>query len=99
MAEYAAHPLWDRSPGGFGDIDPADLNVSPELGRRLTTWNDVYERRLNGPVDQVDAESWRREGLSLAHQLQHELGAEVQVLYFDDRTGVPRSLDDRQLWS
>lgn len=51
MAEYSAHPLWDRCPAASGDVDPA------------------------------------------------ELGGGVHVLYFDDRAGVPRSLDDRRLWS
>lgn len=98
MAEHG-HPLWDRSPGGFGPIDPANLNVSPELRRRLTAWNDVYECRLDGPVDQVDVESWQREGLSLAHELQHELGAEVRVLYVDARTGRAAAVADHQHWS
>ncbi len=99
MAEYSAFPVWDRSPGGVGPIDPADLDVSPGLQSRLTAWNEVFERRLDHPVTDVEIDAWRREGLGLAHDLQHEVGTEVQVLYFDDSAGVQRPLDDRQLWS
>jgi hypothetical protein len=50
-------------------------------------------------VDPVDVDAWRREGLGLAHDLQHDLGADIEVLYFDVRNGMSPSLDDRQLWS
>ncbi len=99
MAEYGAFPVWDRSPGGVGPVDPTDLDVSPELQRRLTVWNHAFEQRLDRPVDPVDVDAWPREGLGLAHDLQHDLGADIEVLYFDVRNGMSPSLDDRQLWS
>jgi hypothetical protein len=38
MADYQCHPLWNMSPGEYGDINPDDLPISQELKDQLNAW-------------------------------------------------------------
>src|SRR3954447_3240831 len=54
MFEWSVeYPLWDRSPGGFGSVDPEALGVSPDLARRLRAWNDEHNDAPNGRLSRV----------------------------------------------
>ncbi|RBY88130.1 hypothetical protein DQ244_16400 [Blastococcus sp. TBT05-19] len=83
--------LADRSPGvlGIDLLDPAELGLSPELIARLDAWRDRQETlsgawiRIDPPVtdeEQSRGEQQQRELLTLAHDVQHELGPDVEVL-------------------
>lgn len=82
--------LEDRSAGVFGVdlLDPADLGLSQELTGRLTAWLDRQEvlagrwvREEPDTADSRRAESESaRELLTLAYDVQHELGPDVEVL-------------------
>jgi hypothetical protein len=85
-----ASVLENRSPGVMGVdlLDPAALGLSHELTRRLTAWLDrqeVLSGRWVGEEPDTE-ESLRaetesaRELLTLAHDVQHELGPDVEVL-------------------
>ena len=80
----------NRSPGVIGVdlLDPAALGLSQELASRLTAWRDrqeVLSGRWVGEEPDTE-ESLRaetesaRELLTLAHDVQHELGPDVEVL-------------------
>ena len=99
MFEWSVeYPLWDRSPGGFGLVDPEALGVSPSLAQRLRAWNDEHNDAPNGPENFTWASpqagvDWQRRGLDLAYALQHELGPDVEVLYPED--GDERPVSER----
>lgn len=86
MADYQCHPLWDMSPGVYGDIDPNALPISNELRRRLADWARAFDETLDmlDPASSgfkcVEAEAaFKRQGIQLAEQLQNELGPEFLV--------------------
>ncbi|RBY97983.1 hypothetical protein DQ237_03565 [Blastococcus sp. TF02-8] len=81
----------DRSPGvlGIDLLDPAELGLSAELVARLEAWRDARERLsavwirddpLETEEERVLREQQRQELLALAHDVQHELGRDVEVL-------------------
>jgi hypothetical protein len=86
MADYQCHPLWDMSPGQYGDINPDDLPVSQGLKDRLSAWARAFDATLNmdyppdSGFESEDAEAeFKREGYRLAEQLKDELGPGVTV--------------------
>jgi len=86
MADYQCHPLWDMSPGKYGDIDPNTLPISSELKRRLIDWARIFDDTLdvsdpvNSGFKSAEAKStFEAQGVQLAKQLQSELGSEFQV--------------------
>ncbi|MGY1690927.1 hypothetical protein [Geodermatophilus sp. SYSU D01105] len=108
MAEHGGAFLWDRSPGGVGEVEPGTLGISAELTARLTGWNERYAEHAArwdwGPPppehradDEVEWAAWTRDGLHLASALQHELdalGHDVVVLYRED--GDERPVAERR---
>lgn len=86
IADYQCHPLWDASPGEYGDMDPSSLPISEELKRGLAKWAAVYDSTLNMddpassgfPSEQAEHD-FRVEGERLAEQLQLELGQDYIV--------------------
>lgn len=100
MFEWSVeYPLWDRSPGGLGLVDPQVLGVASSLAQRLRVWNAEHNDAPNGPENftwpslQAGLD-WQRRGLSLAYALQDELGPDVEVLYSED--GDVRSVRERR---
>jgi hypothetical protein len=93
MFEWSVeYPLWDRSPGGLGLVDPEALGVSPSLAQRLRAWSDEHNDAPNGPENftwpsRQAFVDWQRRGLDLAYALQNELEPDVEVLY--SRTETP----------
>lgn len=47
MPDYQCCPLWNMSPGEYGDVNPADLPISKELQLGLSRWAAVYDGTLN----------------------------------------------------
>lgn len=87
MADYQCFPLWEASPGKFGNIDPNSLPISESLRDQLIGWADAYDRTLNieNPIASgfanVDAiENFNTQGIELASSLQKELGSEFLVI-------------------
>lgn len=86
MADYQCHPIWDMSPGMYGDIDPNTLPISADLRQKLADWALVFDETLDteDPVnsgfksDEMKAE-FKEQGIKLAKQLQQELGSEFVV--------------------
>ncbi len=98
MAEYGVRdPVWDRSPGGGGDVDLGALGVDPALVEALRAWNarceDLLTTDFQWESPEVEA-AWVREGLGLARWLQAQLPG-VEVRYHrnggGDRTVRPGS--------
>lgn len=86
MADYGCWPLWEASPGIFGDIDPATLPISDELKAQLRDWAEAYDRTLNqddprrsGFPSAADEAAFRRTGALLADRLRAELGPGYSV--------------------
>ena len=86
MPGYDLLPLWDRSPGIGGPLQPDAIGISDELADRLREWN---ERWLDHPPEQppqwsaLEAKQWRESGYRLAWQLSAEL-TEVEILVLDE---------------
>ncbi|NUA31394.1 hypothetical protein FCJ59_32490 [Cupriavidus basilensis] len=86
MADYQCHPIWDMSPGMYGDIDPNTLPISADLRQKLADWARVFDETLDteDPVnsgfksDEMKAE-FKEQGIKLAKQLKQELGSEFVV--------------------
>ena len=86
MADYQCHPLWNMSPGEYGDVSPDDLPISQNLKDRLTAWARAFDATLNmdyppdSGFESEEAEAeFKREGYRLAEQLRDELGPEFIV--------------------
>ena len=87
MADYFCFPLWDLTPGMYGDIDPRTLPMSIKLQQRLLRWAKKYDEilNLNDPAitdfeNENDRLMFRMEGYELAHALQMELGVEYKII-------------------
>jgi hypothetical protein len=91
MAHYDAFPLWIDN----GMLDPTSLQLSPDLRTRHTEWGHEYTDTLTHNAYQWTSaaahQDWNDRGRDLADQVQDELGADVEVLFFDDLTGTPTS--------
>lgn len=86
MADYQCHPLWDMSPGMYGDVDPNTLPISMELKRQFADWAQMFDETLDmsDPASSgfKSAESktdFKAKGSELAEQLQKELGVDFLV--------------------
>ncbi|WP_066637399.1 hypothetical protein [Bordetella sp. H567] len=86
MADYQCHPLWDMSPGAYGDIDPNMLPISDQLKRKLADWARAFDETLNmadpansGFKTSEAAAAFKAQGVQLAGQLQHELGPDYLI--------------------
>jgi hypothetical protein len=100
MAEYSAPPLWDRSPGGFGPIELADLPLSEELRGRLQDWADRYDALPTQNFEWLSPsheEDFIATGIALATELRRQLGDEVEVIYRHDGPNRHRTQFDNSL--
>ena len=86
MADYQCHPLWDMSPGKYGDIDPNTLPISDDLKQKFLKWARAFDDTLdttnpvNSGFESEEAEAaFKAEGIRLAEQLQDELGSDFSV--------------------
>jgi hypothetical protein len=103
MPDYGGIYLWDLSPrpapSHSYSLEPHDLGLSAGLTDRLTEWFQTWERgwgrmsRRFGGVGGTGGQGWYEQGLRLAHQLQKELGPDVEVVYRDAR-GEERPISD-----
>jgi hypothetical protein len=83
MADSQCHPLWDMSPGMYGDVDPNKLPISAELKQEFADWARAFDETLD-PSDparsgfrSTGAEAaFKAKGVQLAEQLQNELGTD-----------------------
>lgn len=86
MADYQCHPLWNMSPGKYGDLSPDDLPISQGLKDQLNAWARVFDATLNMDYppdsgfesDEAKAE-FKQEGYRLAERLKEELGPAYTV--------------------
>ncbi|QYD68217.1 hypothetical protein KZJ38_18380 [Paraburkholderia edwinii] len=86
MADYQCHPLWDMSPGSYGDIDPGTLPISAELRQMLTDWAREFDETLDmadpaksGFKSEAAEAAFKARGTQLADQLQDELGPDFFI--------------------
>ena len=86
MADYQCHPLWDLSPGKYGDLDPASLPISKDLQQCLLEWAAKFDAILNmadpassGFESPAAEEAFKREGYELAERLRTELGSDYTI--------------------
>lgn len=86
MADYQCHPVWNMSPGEYGDMDPYELPISKELQERLLKWAAIYDETLDvdyPPNSGFKSEELEREfkleGERLVISLRGELGPEFSV--------------------
>lgn len=86
MPDYQCFPLWDMTPGAYGDLDPKNLPISETLQAQLMNWARAYDETLNlddpmksGFKTVVAKDAFEAEGMRLADRLRKELGAEFEV--------------------
>lgn len=83
---WAGSPVWYRTPGDFGPVDLATLNISQELHERLLAWNEFADGTLSANDYQwpnMDIESdFTAAGSELAEELRRELN--IEVIYTPD---------------
>ncbi|HUS34868.1 MAG TPA: hypothetical protein VM680_05910 [Verrucomicrobiae bacterium] len=86
-ADYQCWPLWEASPGKYGDINPASLPISDALRADLLEWKSRFDSILNwddpgssGFADAAAEQEFKRMGAALAERLQQELGAGFEVI-------------------
>lgn len=86
MADYQCHPLWDMSPGMYGDVDPNTLPISAELKQEFADWARVFDETLDasdparsGFRNAGDKAAFKAKGIQLAEQLQKELGMDYLI--------------------
>ncbi|MHA6881640.1 hypothetical protein [Ralstonia pseudosolanacearum] len=86
MADYQCHPVWELSPGAYGDIDPNTLPISDGLKQKLTDWVASFDETLdiedpaNSGFTSTEVEAaFKARGIQLAEQLQRELGPGFMV--------------------
>ena len=77
MADYECYPIWD--PASMANVDPATLDLPPDLATALRAWGDEYTATLDrsnpaasGFPDVPSARSWLRTGDELAARLRAE---------------------------
>ncbi len=88
MADYQCHPLWNMSPGEYGDIAPCELPISKELQLRLSKWAAMYDETLDADYppnsgfrsEELELE-FKREGERLAESLRGELGPDFSIIF------------------
>jgi hypothetical protein len=93
MADYECHPLWDTSPSGPNNLDPANLPLPEHLRSELRDWASEYDATLNraspaesGFLDPEVHGAFVARGRALAIQTKAALG--VTVTYFNDLSGL-----------
>ncbi|MDR6236878.1 hypothetical protein [Pseudomonas oryzihabitans] len=81
MADYQCYPIWNMSPGEYGDMAPCELPISKELQERLLKWAAIYDETLDvdyPPNSGFKSEELEREfkfeGERLVASLRDELG-------------------------
>jgi hypothetical protein len=86
MADFDCYPLWDMDDGG--DIAPTDLPLSEGTIERLLNWQNIYDGIIDwddpasaGFASKQEEIAFEREGISLWHKVQKELGDDYQVFY------------------
>ncbi|MCE0828997.1 hypothetical protein LVQ78_23705 [Buttiauxella sp. A2-C2_NF] len=88
MADYGCYPLWGTTPDDFGDIAPDLLPISTDLQESLQRWADRFEAILNiddpassGFKNELEEETFIKDGYVLAQRLRDELGSEYEIIY------------------
>ncbi|QCP54404.1 hypothetical protein FAZ95_36350 [Trinickia violacea] len=86
MAEHQFYPLWDMSPGMYGDLDPNTLPISVELKQQFADWAQMFDETLDmsepakSGFKSAEAEAaFKVKGVQLAEQLRKELGGDYLV--------------------
>lgn len=87
MADYQCHPLWDMTPGKYGDINPNDLPISEDLKSKLAKWAYLYDETMDmddpiksGFRSENEAAEFIRFGNEIAGELMSELGENFSVI-------------------
>lgn len=87
MADYQCYPLWDVTPGHYGDLNPETLPISTALQKSLMDWARVYDSTLNiddpvssGFASNDELQTFKEQGLQLADQMREELGSNFAVV-------------------
>jgi hypothetical protein len=70
-AEYGGTFLWTVLDEGTVGLDPAILDIPPDLADRLAAWNEEWEDAAE--QGQQDEQGWVSRGRQLARELQDEL--------------------------
>lgn len=79
MADYHCFPLWEASPGEVGNIDPAELPISPQAAKLDKTLNMDYPPD-SGFVSEDEERQFKSEGILIADELRSELGPDYEVI-------------------
>lgn len=86
MADYQCYPIWNMSPGEYGDMAPCELPISKDLQESLLKWVAIYDEILDveyPPNSGFKSEGLERdfklEGERLVMDLRSELGPEFSV--------------------
>jgi hypothetical protein len=87
MADYQCYPLWNMTPGEYGDFEPQKLPISTSLQESLLDWARVYDDTLNindplssGFISVDEMTAFKMQGMRLAEQMRAELEPNFIVL-------------------
>jgi hypothetical protein len=79
MHDWGCWALWDVSPTGAGNVDPAGLPIPKELAEAFDRWSAEWDSKLNRDdpaatdVAEEEVESLDRTGRELAQRLADAL--------------------------
>lgn len=81
MPDYYSYPLWEETEGGYDNVDPAEIPISPGLKNDLISWAQKYDdtldrddpRQSGFPTPEAEA-AFKAEGEALLARLKAELG-------------------------
>lgn len=86
MPDYQCFPIWNLSPGEYGDVNPAELPISKVLQLDLSRWAAAYDGTLNleyppasGFASEEAERAFKEEGARLLKLLRNELGPDFVV--------------------
>lgn len=97
MTDYDCLPLWGV--GASGPIDPSSLDLPESLVLGLEAWQRWYDETLNredpaasGFGSDLELSLFAATGELLATRLANELGNDIEVVFFDQRSSEIRPI-------
>ena len=91
--DYSCEPLWNLDTANFAY--PEDLPLLTKTVERLKKWQNVYDHLLDleepfniGFKTIENSQIFEQEGLSIAEQIQSELGDGYEIYYRNERVKI-----------
>ena len=88
MADYQCYPLWWAGPEEPGNVNPAELPLSPETVVALDGWSETFDSWMdlkdptsNREPTQEEFDAFETEGVRLWLRIREELAPDYDVSY------------------